>query len=125
MTHSVWLYVNVPNACLKVFGSYDTAFEWLRDNDPDGLAVEYPVEDESAPSTVPKRTDVQVLVDAFLEARSILSDYLVPNMPRSAGMAVDKLMDALTSEQVLAAISRIEGRKRFGLVELNTMDDAG
>src|SRR5262249_16278626 len=115
---SVWLYVSVPKQCVKVFASYDTAIEWLSGNDPEGLAVEYPVEEERAPSIAPKRTDVQGLVAAFLEARSILSDYLEPNMPRSAGVAVDKLMDALTNKQVLAAISRIEGRRRFGLVEV-------
>ncbi|UPK36901.1 hypothetical protein IVB18_06100 [Bradyrhizobium sp. 186] len=114
---SVWLYVSVPFDCVKVFASYDSAIEWLRENDPEGMAVEYPLEEESEPSIVPKRSDIQTLVSAFLEARSILSDYLVPNMPRSAGMTVDKLMDALTNDDVLAALRRIEGRQRFGLVE--------
>jgi hypothetical protein len=118
MSKSVWLYVNVPNECVKVFASYDSTIEWLRQNDPEGLAVEYPIEDEEASTIVPKRTDVQILVQAFLEARSILSDYLVPNMPRTAGTAVDKLMDVLTNDHVLAAVSRIEGRKRFGLVDV-------
>lgn len=45
MTESVWLYVNVPNGIVKVFGSYDTANEWLCQNDPYGVAVEYPVEE--------------------------------------------------------------------------------
>jgi hypothetical protein len=118
MSKSVWLYVNVPNECVKVFASYDSTIEWLRQNDPEGLAVEYPIEDEEASTIVPKRTDVQILVQAFLEARSILSDYLVPNMPRTAGTAVDKMMDVLTNDHVLAAMSRIEGRKRFGLVDV-------
>jgi hypothetical protein len=39
-------------------------------------------------------------------------------MPRSAGLTVDKLMDALTNDDVLKALSRIEGRQRFGLVEV-------
>ncbi|MCK1326703.1 hypothetical protein IVA94_39345 [Bradyrhizobium sp. 156] len=93
---SVWLYVSVPTDCVKVFASCDSAVEWLRENDPEGEAVEYPVEEERAPYIVPKRSDIQTLVNAFLEARSILSDYLVPKMPRSAGTTVDKLMDALT-----------------------------
>ena len=118
MSKSVWLYVNVPNECVKVFTSYDSAIEWLRQNDPEGLAVEYPIENEEALTILPKRTDVQILVQAFLEARSILSDYLVPNMPRTAGTTVDKLMDVLTNNHVLAAISRIEGRNRFGLVDV-------
>jgi hypothetical protein len=115
---SVWLYVSVANDCVKVFASCDSAVEWLRENDPAGAAVEYPIEEEHAPSIVPKRTDIQTLISAFLEARSILSDYLVPNMPRSAGATVDELMDALTNDDVLAALSRIEGRQRFGLVEV-------
>ncbi|MCK1269759.1 hypothetical protein IVB44_23215 [Bradyrhizobium sp. 49] len=119
---SVWLYVSVPTDCVKVFSSYESAIEWLRENDPEGMAVEYPLEEESAPFIVPKRSDIQTLIAAFLEARSILSDYLVPNMPRSAGMTVDKLMDALTNDDVLAALSRMEGRQRFGLVEV---DDGG
>lgn len=53
-----------------------------------------------------------------MEARSILSDYLEPNMLRSAGTTVEKLMDALTNGQVLTALSRVEGRQRFGLVEV-------
>ncbi len=118
MRRSVWLYVNVPSECVKVFASYDAAIEWLHENDPEGMAVEYPLEEEGAPSIVPKRTDVQVLVEALLEARSILNDYLVPNMPRSAGVAVDRLLNALTNEQVLSAVSRIEGRQRFGLVKV-------
>ncbi|MGY4435092.1 hypothetical protein ACVWWO_007569 [Bradyrhizobium sp. F1.13.1] len=115
---SVWLYVSVANECVKVFGSYDTAIEWLREYDPDGMAVEYSIEEENAPSIVPKRSDIQILIGAFLEARSILGEYLEPNMPRSAGTTVDKLMDALTNDQVLAALSRVEGRQRFGLVEV-------
>jgi hypothetical protein len=39
-------------------------------------------------------------------------------MPRTAGTAVDKMMDVLTNDHVLAAMSRIEGRKRFGLVDV-------
>lgn len=117
MTESVWLYVNVPNGIVKVFGSYDTANEWLCQNDPYGVAVEYPVE-EKAGSIVPKRTDVQVLLGAFLDARAILSDYLVPNSPRDANAMVEKLMDVLISDHVLAALSRIEKRRRFGLVEI-------
>jgi len=115
---SVWLYVSVANECVKVFGSYDAAIEWLRGYDPDGMAVEYFIEEEHAPSIVPKRSDIQTLIGAFLEARSILSEYLEPNMPRSAGTTVDKLMDALTNDQVLTALSRVEGRQRFGLVEV-------
>ncbi|MGY4285520.1 hypothetical protein ACVWXO_004740 [Bradyrhizobium sp. LM2.7] len=116
---SVWLYVSVPTDCVKVFSSYDSAIEWLRENDSEGVAVEYPIEEEDAPSIVPKRSDIQTLVSAFLKARSILSDYLVPNMPRSAGATVDELMDALTNDDVLAALSRIEGRQRFGLVNID------
>lgn len=66
---------------------------------------------------MPKRTDVQQLVDAFLEARSILSDYVVPG-PRGATATVEQLLDALTNDDVIAAISRIEGRQRFGLVHI-------
>ncbi|MCK1357360.1 hypothetical protein [Bradyrhizobium sp. 199] len=116
---SIWLYVNVENDCVKVFASSDSAVEWLRENDPEGAAVEYPIEEEHAPSIIPKRSDIQTLLSAFLEARSVLSHYLIPAVPRSAEFTVEKLMDALTNDDVLAAISRIEGRQRFGLVEVD------
>jgi hypothetical protein len=117
MSRSVWLYVSVPNECVKVFASYDMAREWLRHYDRHGIAVEYPLEEEETAAIAPRRTDVRILLDAFLDARAILGDYLEPNMPRSAGMAVERLLNALMKEDVLAAISRIEGRQRFGLVE--------
>jgi hypothetical protein len=50
MSHSVWLYVSVSNDCVKVFASCDAAIEWLREKDPEGAAVEYPIEEEHAPS---------------------------------------------------------------------------
>lgn len=31
---TVWLCVSVAKECMKVFGSYDTAMEWLREHDP-------------------------------------------------------------------------------------------
>lgn len=52
-----------------------------------------------------------------MEARAILSQYLIPNTPQSPGATVDELMDALTNERVLAAVGWIEGRKRFGLID--------
>jgi hypothetical protein len=30
MSKSVWLHANVPNECVKVFASYDSTIEWLR-----------------------------------------------------------------------------------------------
>jgi hypothetical protein len=119
MSHSVWLYVSVEKDCVKVFASCDSAVEWLRENDPDGAAVEYPVEEEHALPIVPKRSDIQTLIAAFLEARSVLSNYLLPGIPRSADFTVEKLMDALTNDEVLAAIGRMEGRQRFGPVEVD------
>lgn len=118
MSQSVWLYVSVPMDCVKVFASSDSAIEWLREHDPEGEAVEYPIEEEHAPSIVPKRSDIQIIVSAFLEARSVLSDYLIPGVPRNAEFTVERLMDALTKDEVLAALSRIEGRQRFGVVEV-------
>jgi hypothetical protein len=119
VSQSVWLYVSVENDCVKVFASSGSAIEWLSKNDPEGEAVEYPIEEEHAPSIVPKRSDIQIVVSAFLEARSVLSNYLVPGVPRNAEFTVEKLMDALTNGEVLAALSRIEGRQRFGLVEVD------
>jgi hypothetical protein len=119
MSHSVWLYDSVENDCVKVFASCDSAVEWLRENDPEGVAVEHPVEGEHAPPIVPKRSDIQTLIATFMEARGVLSNYLLPGVPRSADFTVEKLMDALTNDDVLAAISRIEGRQRFGLVEVD------
>lgn len=116
--NSVWLYVSVTTETVKVFASYDTAIEWLSRNDPEGAAVEHPIEEEHAPSIVPKRTDVQQLVSAFLEARAIMSDYLVPG-PRNSATTVDKLIDTLTNDEVIAAVSRIEGRQRFGLIHID------
>ena len=119
MSYSVWLYVSVENDRVKVFASCDSAVEWLSEHDPEGAAVEYPVEEEHAPPIVPKRSDIQTLIAAFLEARSVLSNYLLPGIPRSADFTVEKLMDALTNDEVLAAIGRMEGRQRFGPVEVD------
>ncbi|MCK1545785.1 hypothetical protein IVB12_28560 [Bradyrhizobium sp. 179] len=118
---SVWLYVSVSNECVKVFASYDSAIKWLSENDPEGAAVEYPVEDEQAPSIIPKRTDVQQLVSALLQAPAVLSDYIAPG-PGDPASTVDELMDVLTNDDVLGAISRIEGRQRFGLVQTEHAD---
>jgi hypothetical protein len=43
----------------------------------------------------------------------------LPGIPRSADFTVEKLMDALTNDEVLAAIGRMEGRQRFGPVEVD------
>ncbi|WOH60364.1 hypothetical protein [Bradyrhizobium sp. BWC-3-1] len=83
---------------MKVFASCDAAIEWLPENDPEGATVEYPIEEERAPSILPKRSDIQTLISAFLEARSVLSNYLMPGVPRNAEFAVEKLTDALTND---------------------------
>ena len=128
MAHqSVWIYVNAPSECVKVFASYDSALEWLINNDPEGAAVEYAVEPEPASAVRPRQSDVQIVLEAVLQARGILSEYLTPNMPQTAGTTVDELMDTLTNDRVLAAVSRIEGRKRFSLMDCELVaahDDA-
>lgn len=117
MNRSVWIYVDAPTHCVKVFGSFDAALEWLKHHDPDGLAVEYPVEQQSSTTARPRRTDVETLVEALLEARIILSQYLLPRQPQDARTTVAELVNALTGDDVMAALSRIERRQRFGLVE--------
>jgi hypothetical protein len=52
---------------------------------------------------VPRRSLIQTLIPAFLETRSVLSNYLVPGVPRNAEFTVEKLMDALTNDEVVAA----------------------
>jgi hypothetical protein len=46
---TVWVYVNTGKQIgdrnhLKVFASEDAAETWLQENDPEGVAFEYPVE---------------------------------------------------------------------------------
>lgn len=114
MAKSVWLYVNPSRDWVKVFESSDSALEWFQRNDPDGVAVQWPVEEQQTLAAKPTRTDYQILVDAFLKARAILTDYVEDGR---AYRAVDQLMSALINDQVFLAISRIEGRKRFGVIE--------
>jgi hypothetical protein len=45
---AVWIYVNTAREVgdvnhLKVFASEDAANAWFEDNDPEGVAFEYPV----------------------------------------------------------------------------------
>jgi hypothetical protein len=51
---TVWIYVDTSRQVggqvgdaehLKVFANEDVADAWFRDNDPEGVAFEYPVED--------------------------------------------------------------------------------
>ncbi len=123
MTKSVWIYVNPSRACVKVFDTSDAALEWFRQNDPEGLAVQWPVEEAQQLTEKPKRADYQILIDAFLQTRTILSDYVEDG---KACEAVDRLMNAIINDRVIAAISRIEERKRFGLIEgvRSRVDDA-
>jgi hypothetical protein len=48
-TMTVWIYVDIGKQVgdrnhLKVFASEDAAETWLQENDPEGVAFEYPVE---------------------------------------------------------------------------------
>jgi hypothetical protein len=113
MSRSVWLYVNPNRESLKVFDSWDAALDWLRKNDPDGIAVEWPVEEGPSPSEQAKRTDYQTLVEAFWGARDILADYVEDG---KAYRAVGDLMKALLNDRVVTAISRIERRHRFAVI---------
>jgi hypothetical protein len=45
---TVWIYINTAKEVgdvdhLKVFASEDAANRWLAENDPEGVAFEYPV----------------------------------------------------------------------------------
>ncbi|SRR5579871_716017 len=125
MTDTVWLYVNAKGNCVKVFDSSDAALEWLQAHDPDGVAVQWPLEEPKALAIKPTRTDYQILIDTFLKARTILGNYMEDGQ---ASKAVEQLLNAMINDQVIAAISRIEGRKRFGLIEgfsSNPHHDAG
>jgi hypothetical protein len=118
MSKSVWIYVDGPTRCVKVFASYSSAFEWLQNNDPDGLAVEYPVDgDESGVSAAPRQTDVRSVVDALLTAKAILAHYLQPGFERDYAGTMKNLLDALTNHDVIAAVGRIEHRRRFKVHE--------
>ncbi|WP_249144849.1 MULTISPECIES: hypothetical protein [unclassified Bradyrhizobium] len=53
----MWIYVNSDKAVgdpdhLKVFASELAAVEWFRDNDPEGVAFEYPVHSETGNSSM-------------------------------------------------------------------------
>ena len=113
---SVWIYVDAPTHRVKVFAAQASAMEWLRNNDPDGLAVEYPLEDQPAPAYPAAKTDVQSLVEAFLHAQTILKDYLDAGAAQDYADTMTRLVHTLVDHDVLAAVGRLERRKRFALV---------
>jgi hypothetical protein len=63
-----------------------------------------------------KRSDYETCVNTVREARRIMRDYINPCIPSDAAAAIDKLIEALDSEAVDAALRRIDGRNHFGLV---------
>lgn len=69
---------------MKVFAYYVSAAQWLRENISKGWPLNTRLK-RSDRIPVPKRTDVQVLVDTLLEARSIMSDYPVPTCREASG----------------------------------------
>jgi hypothetical protein len=47
--NTVWIYVDITKGVgdlnhLRVFATADAANKWLDENDPEGMAFEYPVE---------------------------------------------------------------------------------
>jgi hypothetical protein len=123
MTKSVWIYVNPRRDYVKVFDSSDSALEWFQDHDPSGVAVQLPLEESQTPMAKPTHTDHQILIEAFLKARAIIRDYVEDG---KASLAVEQLTRILFNDQVVAAISRVDRRRRFGVIEgIRVRDDAG
>jgi hypothetical protein len=58
---TVWVYVDTSKQVgdkdhLKVFASNDSAEAWLEKNDPEGVAFEYELQNESDLASVPELT---------------------------------------------------------------------
>jgi hypothetical protein len=75
------------------------------------------LEKSSAFEGITKRTDYETCMNAFREARRLLSEYINPCNPSNSVETLDHIIDILDNDTVEAALKRIDGRDHFGLVE--------
>lgn len=71
-----------------------------------------------------KRTDTEVCLGALRRARETLSKYIDPLNPFDAVQALDGLIDLLDSEEVDAALNRIDARSHFRVMEFKYPGEA-
>jgi hypothetical protein len=63
--------------------------------------------------------DTDTCLEALRAARIILSRYLDPLNPDDAVLALDGIIDLLDSDDVRAALSRIDARQHFNVMEFH------
>ena len=68
------------------------------------------------------KTDTEICLKAIREARLILSEYIDPLSPYGAVKALDRLIEILDGEEVDAALSRIDTRKHFRVMDFRYSD---
>ena len=61
-------------------------------------------------------TDQQLAIQAIGEAQLILEEYLQPR-PQNNERILDKLVEVLERPDVMAAVSRLQQRSRFGALK--------
>jgi hypothetical protein len=63
-----------------------------------------------------KRTDHQICIDALIEGRRALSEYIDPGSAHDAIATVERILEILDNREVDAALGRIAERQHFELV---------
>jgi hypothetical protein len=71
-----------------------------------------------------KQTDIDICLDALRTARLVLSEYIDPLNPQDAVTGLDRIIEILDGERVDAALSRIDARGHFKVMEFNYPRDA-
>jgi hypothetical protein len=96
---------------LRLFGSKEAADKWLEENDPEGVACEYEIEEPV--DRISPTTDQQRITRALRQAGVVIAEYLDPDNPRDAEATVDRLIGLLDTQELAAAKERLESG--FGL----------
>jgi hypothetical protein len=65
---------------------------------------------------VSKRIDHQICIDALVEARRLLSEYIEPGSAHDAVATLEHILEVLDNRDVDAALGRISERQHFELV---------
>jgi len=66
-----------------------------------------------------KPTDAQICLDAIRAARLVLSEFIDPLSPSRPVTTLDQLIEILDSEDVDAALARIDARRHFKVMEFD------
>lgn len=61
--------------------------------------------------------DTEICLEALRAARIVLSRYIDPLNPDDAVHALDGIIDLLDSDEIDAALSRIDARRHFRVME--------